>query len=109
MLSNLHVDAAERARAAGQDVALVDLAVRDAAVVHHMNLALQLANLAGATDTELTGRRNVEAARPRNLENRVGFLAQRHDSRQRQAEYRRRTAYGSATTREKECRNGESS
>src|SRR3546814_4495411 len=69
-------------RAAGQDVALVDLAVRDAAVVHHMNLALQLANLAGATETELTGRRNVEAARPGNLENRVGFLALRLDARQ---------------------------
>src|SRR3546814_7263941 len=55
-----------------------------------MNLALQLANLAGATATELTGRRNVEAARPGNLENRVGFLALRLAARQCKADDRRR-------------------
>ena len=60
MFLDLHLDRADRIRAAGQDVPGFHILVADAARMHHVNFTGNLLHLAGATDAEGAARRNVE-------------------------------------------------
>ena len=72
---NRNLDLADGLGTTGKDIAAFNVVVRDAAIMHHVNVARSLADLAGPAHTERAAGRDHDARTARHSQNRIGFVA----------------------------------